>query len=673
MRVYKSLILSMVLTVLSFNSFSQNIDSLLNCLSNEENDLNKVMLLGKITANCELKDIKDYCDQSFVLIEKLKTRNIDQKQVLIEEARMYQHLGYYFYKLSFYTKSENYSMKSILLLEKNNVDSALLFSSYNNLASVYMSLNKYDKAIGIFRKNIVFDTGKNDIYSLSLDYNNLSSAYRQLNKNDSAIYYAKKSIYFKLKSSSTYELINSYNLLGIIYLDNKSIDSAEFYNQKAIDLSLKLNNYKALQLLYYWKGMIELSKKNPAKAQSFFLQSLANKTKESNLKSVYSSHYELYNIFYAEGNFKNALYHYKEYKSIKDTVASEALQKESEINQIKFDYSQKEQELKQIRDKELALAKEEQKRKNTTIIFIGILLIILTGFLIFYLNRARILDKQKKFIQAQKDLLHEKQEELILKNLMLNKKNTTITDNISYAQIIQQSLIRSEKDVSKALNKDCFVIFKPKDIVSGDFYWTFTRGDETLLVLADCTGHGVSGAFISILAIKALEKIVVNHQLPDVKLIISSLHEEFVSIFGNDQQNHFGIELVAVTFNFELNRAYVCGSSNSLCYIKNNMMEVLRFDNYSIGNSDSEVKSIQTTELDLNFVSFIYMFTDGYYDQKGGENSKRFQSRVLQAKLTEISSTNTEHQKNNLDQTFNNWKGENEQIDDVTVIGIKLI
>jgi len=654
--------------------YGQKLDSLKTALTVEKDPISRLILLGKLSENCDVKDIEFYCTQSQELLKSLspevvsKNRNI----LLIEESRINNNLSYYFFKLSLYAKSEDYSMKSILSLEKTHLDTSLLISAYNNLASVYLSMKNYEKAISIFRKNLVFDYSKKDSLSLSLDYNNISSAFRQLDVTDSAIYYSKKSIELKEYFNANADLIKSYRLLGVIYLDVNALDSAQLYMNKALNIAIELNEKPDFQLIYYWKGMIEKKLGDMKKAENYFLQSLLYAKGSSGLTSLYTTHLELYKLYENQKNYGNALYHYKQYKLYEDSVISEKLQKESEIKQVKFDYSKKEIELTDKQEKEMAISNEEKKRQRLIILFGIVTIILIVLFLVFVLNRARILTKQKQFIQKQRDLLFTQQEELVDKNTLLDKKNTTITENINYAKNIQNSLIPTEEKISSTLHKECFVMFHPKDIVSGDFYWSCTKNNKQLFILADCTGHGVTGAFISILAIKSLEKVVGNHDLNDLNSVVKQLHNDFLFTFGDDTNNHYGIEFVVCCFDTQSNKMIITGSSNSVCVVSKGELEHFKFDNLSIGTKNADVSSIEIREVNLVPGSTVYLYTDGYFDQKGGPQNKRFFSKSLRNKFVEIASLDMKAQKQELINTFFDWKQTNEQIDDVSVIGIKI-
>ena len=652
---------------MSANVFGQDIEALKKSLETEKDPIAQIKLLGKIASNCDVNDIEKYTTQSFDIIKNLKPEvaKINHDLILAEEARANNNLSFYFFRLALYSKSEDYAMKAILSLEKSHLDAALLASANNNLASVYSSLKNYDKAIAIYYKNLTFDKIVKDEKSVSIDYNNLSSAFRQTYNTDSAIYYARKSIEIKEKLQLQNELITSYRLLGTIYLEASEIDSSRIYLDKAFNTSILSGNTAELPLTYYWKAMVEKSAGFLPKAEGFLVKALEQSKSSGTIANLDVINLELYKLYEIKKNYAGALFHFKEYRVYADSLNSENQEKESQIKQVKFDFSKKEIELKDKQEREKAIADADKKRQQLIIFFGAGGLVLIVGFLIFALNRARVLNKQKKFIQTQ-------QAELVDKNKLLDKKNTTITENINYAQNIQDSLIPSEEKLKTMLNKDCFVMFQPKDIVSGDFYWAYTKNNKQLFLLADCTGHGVTGAFISILAIKSLEKAVDKYELTNLPAILKQISNDFVSTFGTDEGNHFGIELVLCCFDTFSSKMLISGSSNTVCVVNNGQLENYAFENLALGTKDTTVDNAKVQELQLESNSTLYMFTDGFPDQKGGENKKKYLSKNLRNKLIAISTQPMPAQKQELVENFATWKQDIEQADDVSIVGIKI-
>lgn len=648
-------------------TFAQDLEELKASLLKEKDPIAKVKLLGKITSNCPTNEIEKYATQTLDLIKELKPEvaKANQNLILAEEARANNNLSFYFYKMSLYSKSEDYAMKAILSLEKTRLDASLLTSCYNNLGSVYSALKNYDKALSIYQKNLAFNLGSNDKKMVATDYNNLSLVYRKKEMSDSAIYYASQSIQLKEELQLQDELATGYRNLGTIYLDINQLDSATVYFDKAYNSEILTGNTRELQRTYYWKAMVAKAGGDLKKTEEFLLKAIEQSKTEGNIDNLDVVNLELYKLYEAKKNYPNALFYFKEYQAYSDSLDSENQAKESQIKQAEFSFAKKEIELKDKQEREKAVAEAEKKRQQLIILFGAVGLFLVISFLIFAIYKARVLNKQKKFIESQ-------QAELLDKNILLDKKNKTITENIDYAQNIQGSLIPHEQKLSTMLGKECFVLFQPKDVVSGDFYWAYTKNNKQLFLLADCTGHGVTGAFISILAIKSLEKAVDKYELNNLPAILKQLHNDFLATFGSDDGNHFGIELVLCCFDSFSRRMVASGSSNSLCVVKEGNLENIQFENLALGTKDTTVDNAKVQELQLEPNSELFFFTDGFPDQKGGENKKKFLSKNLRNKLAAISTMPMANQKQDLVDTFSAWKKDIEQADDVSIVGIKI-
>ncbi len=651
-----------------------NLNSLKASLESEKDPIKKIEILGKIGNICDDKDIEEYANQSLGLISKLsadiKAKN--KNKIEVEEARAYYNLSYYFYKSLVYTESQRYAQKAILILTKNQLDTTLLTDANNNMASAYMALGKHDLALPYFKDNLRFDTYKKDEASIATDCINLASAFKALHQNDSAIYYAKQCISIREKQGSQQQLINAYTTLGTVYLEENLIDSAKIAINKSLSYAILLSDKGSYQSLYYTLGLLEKKVGNTKGAEEFFMKALASEKGSGGYTSIVESHNELFKLYDAAKDYSKALYHFKLYKTYEDSAVSEEMKKDAEINLVSFDSKKESIESEKQRAVDNAKAEAENQRNKLVIMFAIFVIALVVVFLLFVLNRARLLRKQKKFIEQQRDLLSTQQEELVLKNELLDKKNTTITENINYAQNIQGSLIPTEQKITAQLGKECFVLFHPKDIVSGDFYWSYAKDNKQLLVLADCTGHGVTGAFISILAIKSLEKVLAEVPINDLATILKRLHQEFSLTFGEGSNEHFGIELVLCCFDSNSKELLITGSSNSVCIVHKGELTSYQFESMSIGTKDADLNNIKTHKIDLQANSSVYLYTDGYYDQKGGPQNKKYLSKRLKTTLTEIEQLPMRKQKEVLIKNYSDWKQNHEQIDDVSVIGIKI-
>ncbi|MFO0358030.1 MAG: two-component regulator propeller domain-containing protein [Sphingobacteriaceae bacterium] len=284
-------------------------------------------------------------------------------------------------------------------------------------------------------------------------------------------------------------------------------------------------------------------------------------------------------------------------------------------------------------------------------------------------------------ILKQNEIIEEKNEALLYANQEIAEKNQNITDSINYAKRLQQSFLTSEKVLNQILN-DHFILFKPRDIVSGDFYLAFDMPDRTLIICADCTGHGIPGAFMSLIGISLLNEIKRSQMILGTSEILERLRNNIIAALNPDKNETGGkdgmdVSLIAI-FKEPVNngiKIQFSGANNSMYLVTgssaNAEMIEYKGDKQPVGYY-SNMKPFTQHEVVAQKGDIIYLYTDGYADQFGGMNGKKFMSKQLKGQLMSIFSYPMSQQKEKLDEIFKSWQGRLEQVDDVTVIGIKL-
>lgn len=264
-------------------------------------------------------------------------------------------------------------------------------------------------------------------------------------------------------------------------------------------------------------------------------------------------------------------------------------------------------------------------------------------------------------------------------NRILGEKNQLITDGITYANTIQSSFLKSPEEIRKIL-PDFTLFFKPRDIVSGDIYWVSQEESTIVIAAIDCTGHGVPGAFISMIANTLLNEIVRNQKVVDPATILGQLHSGVMDVLQQDTgngQSQDGMDMSLMVFDRNKKKISFAGARNHMIRIYNGEVEVIRADINSIGgrsmrSSDGFNKSFTTKEVMLNSDSTYYLFSDGFVDQFGGPEGKKFNLLNFQQLLTACAKLPYHEQEDLLGRTFENWKGDKSQLDDVLVIGVRV-
>jgi serine phosphatase RsbU (regulator of sigma subunit) len=265
--------------------------------------------------------------------------------------------------------------------------------------------------------------------------------------------------------------------------------------------------------------------------------------------------------------------------------------------------------------------------------------------------------------------------ELSNQTLEIEKKNKLIMDSIEYAKTIQEAILTSHEYMSSVF-PDHFVMYKPKDVVSGDFYWVFkTKSNKLFWATADCTGHGVPGAFMTMIGNSLLNEIIIENEVEETNLILDKLRDSIVKTLNKKmtpekaEKVHNGMDIALCCWDLNDQTLSFSGAHNPVIIIRNDEVVELKGDKQPIGIHKSE-NDFTVTRIDLFQGDKIYTFSDGYADQIGGDRDLRFMKSAFIDKLQEISSKPFLHQKDILEETYTSWKGQHEQMDDVVVLGV---
>lgn len=282
-----------------------------------------------------------------------------------------------------------------------------------------------------------------------------------------------------------------------------------------------------------------------------------------------------------------------------------------------------------------------------------------------YIKRATYLNDLQVVRVFYLDITEQKKYEKII-----SEKNKEITESIKYAKRLQEAILPSNSALKSAFNES-FVLYKPKDIVAGDFYWLAEVNEWTFIAAADCTGHGVPGAMVSMVCNNALNRSVKEFALTDAGKVLDKTREIVLETFTNtDSDVKDGMDISLMAINNAKGKIYWSGANNPLWYYSENALHEITANKQPIGKTDQPTP-FTTHELKLNLGDQVFLFTDGYADQFGGEKEKKFKYKQLQELLVQNHHKSPEELKTLLDTTICSWKGKLEQTDDILVIGIK--
>ena len=287
-------------------------------------------------------------------------------------------------------------------------------------------------------------------------------------------------------------------------------------------------------------------------------------------------------------------------------------------------------------------------------------------------ERTDELSQKNAELSTQNEEIVQQRDQLDTKNQQIEEQNKNIVSSINYAKRIQTALLPMEERIKQEIPNH-FIFYKPRDIVSGDFYWIEKVEDKIIIAVADCTGHGVPGAFMSMLGSSGLTDAVFQQKLTSPDLILTHLHNYIYAALKQSQSdNKDGMDICIIVWDKTKNQIQYAGAMNPLYYIQNEEFYTIKADKIPVGGTVSKERIYTPHTINLTTETTIYLASDGYQDQFGGENERKFMTKRFRELLLEISHLPMQEQEKRISDVFERWKGNSKQIDDVLVMGMKL-
>jgi len=496
-------------------------------------------------------------------------------------------------------------------------------------------------------------------------YLNIGLVYKELNNMGLAIDNYRKALRIFREIDDKPGIANTQNQIGLVYLEGGSYDDALTASLNALNLYREIGNRREVAATLRNVGTIYYRWGRYEQALNYFNQSLQLNQELNFKKEVYDVYKDISDTYATMGNFRLALENYQKYNALKDSsIREENIKQISEL-ETKYETERVERENELLNTKNM-LQETELKRQRVMIYsLVGIFLVILaSSFLLFRAYRAIkhaniLLEEQNIEIKHQRDQIFQQKQE--------------ITDSIHYASRIQNALLPPETLLAKL--SDHFILYKPRDIVSGDYYWMTQKDGKTVILAADCTGHGVPGAFMSMLGISFMNEIVNKSDLTQPNEILNKLRENVVNSLhqtGEEGETQDGMDLSLCVINNSKTKLQYAGAYNPLFLIRNNELIEYKADKMPIGIYKDKIGSFTNHEIEIRKGDTFYMFSDGYVDQFGGPGAKKFMARKFKDLLLSMHQKSMKEQKEVLDKTLEDWKGEIDQIDDILVMGFRI-
>jgi len=654
----------------------QSTDSLLYLLNNNmvKDDTEKFEILCRIASGLTDADsILQYSEQAIKLAEKL---NILPARPAVFKGFGYLNSGKLASALECFMKAASYY--------KEDHNNSGLAAVYLYIAEAYNQQENYDNAKYYLKNAIEIYRKEKDTINLASALHNLGYANYCMGQYDTALIIFSKTgeIYQRLNSPTEYAycLGNS----GLVYSRQSEFEKAEEYLLRAIEiLTRQGDEYAVTQYMIEYAGILQ-HKGEVKKAIACATESFDNATKNSILEFERDAAYRLAQLYQVSGMYDSA-YHYQSlYINANDSIKSfKNIQRMADLR-TEFEVAKKQAEVNVL-----------QKNKIIQlIVIVSLVLILLLAMgliMLYYYNLKRsqkftaalderriLLEKQSAELKEQNDKIIKTNEELKQLYETTNSQKEEIISSINYAQRIQSAILPPEIYITELLNEN-FIFYKPKEIVSGDFYWIKQVNHYIILVSADCTGHGVPGAFMSMLGISCLNEIVQNREVTQANQILNELRKEIKHSLrqtGKKEESRDGIDMALCVIDRKKNILQYSGAHNPLYIITNNneeaVLKEIKADPMPVGVHFFSDKSFTNHEIQLNIGDAFYIFSDGFVDQGGGADNSRFTSTKFKKLLLEIHDQPMAEQKEMLEKTLKEWMGEYPQRDDILVIGTRV-
>ncbi len=664
-----------------------------------------------IKINYKKGEVKGYTNLGGIYLRlsdfKQSKRYIDTTMLLAKEinyyeliVRSYHNYGTYFYYHQQYDSAIYSYQKALDLAFKKFNDTITIGKLYNNIASCFNLSGNYKQSLTYYLKSLKLNEIIKDNEGITMANGNIGVVYFYMKNYKEAEKYFTDGLKMALKMNNKYQMSAITLSLGAVYKDTKQFEKAqvefkkayelkkeigdkngqgmilvnlgELYSdmgdlvnalinfKKAEDIAIEIKNYQ-IELYSYNCQANVYSKKNDIVNASKKYESAISIAEKLNLKPDLIEIYKSYAKANANaGKFEKAFKYHELFSTLKDSIFTSENAKSMAEMSSKYDSEKKQSQIELLnkdKEKQEAISAAESKKQKIIIgsVTTGLLLVLLLALFIFRSYRQ----KQKANV------------EITLQKEIIEERNREVRDSITYAKRIQTAILPSDKLVKEFLS-DSFILFKPKDIVSGDFYWMEKIGEKIFYAVVDCTGHGVPGAMVSVVGHNALNRTIKEFGLTEPAAILDKLTELVEETFEKSESEvKDGMDISLCCLDLNMNQLKWAGANNPIWIHSKGEIQEIKADKQPIGKFDYR-KPFTGHTIELEKGDTIYIFTDGFADQFGGDKGKKFKYQQLKSFILTLQNKKMDEQKEILNNRFESWRGELEQVDDVCLVGVRV-
>ncbi len=716
-----TLLICLVMTVVGLNAQNRTIDSLYNELKQAKHDTTRVKVYVDLSNNYfsfQPDSVLPNCQKAVKLARKnLATAKSTPLKFFYATylSSALDNIGVFYMRQGDFIKSIDYTNQSLEISKSVN-DTVGIIACYSNLGYAFENNGDIPKALEFYYKGLKMQENVSDKVGIARSLNNIGFIYQKQNDLSKALELHFKSLKIMEELDNKYGMARSLHNIGAIYRIQGELSKALSCHQRALKLQEEIDHKRGMAYSLIGIGLIYNDQGESSKAIDFIQKSLKISEEIQDNTNLVNALENLANITLKQGNTSKALEYanrclivakelgypeeikyaaltlkdiyqkqnkhldalkmYELYIQMKDSVFNEETRKSSIKKQFQYEYEKQATKdsisnVTKMLAEQLRHEQEISQQKTITYVgFAGLAFMFLLAGVSFkaYKNKQRA----SIIIENQKHILEEKHKE--------------ITDSINYAERIQRSFLATKELLDENLN-EYFVLFKPKDIVSGDFYWasfakaSSANGNRDLFYLAtaDSTGHGVPGAIMSLLNITSIE-LAIKDGYHEPSKILDATRQTIIERLKKDGSidgGKDGMDVSLTMYDFVNKKLSIAAANNPVWIVRtltNNEKEVIEIkpDKMPVGKHDKQNTSFTQQEIQLYSGDIVYTLTDGFPDQFGGNEGKKFMSKNLRELLLSNSHLPLVEQKQLLEKTFDSWKNNLEQVDDVTIIGVRV-
>ncbi|MBK6264642.1 tetratricopeptide repeat protein [Marivirga sp. S37H4] len=673
------LICSIFMSLLLLPAFATGTDSLQFLLKQKLPDSSRVKVLKELLYLNNTKEPSQsilYGLEGLELSRKIKDTN--------SEIQLLNNLGIAYYSLGDYKKTLDFFL--LVLDKENELNNPQSKSrALNNLGIIYDEIGRLDKSSFYYQESLDIKRELKDTAGISNTMSNLGLVYMKRNLPEKAIIFFRESLMLDSMRNNITGIYNSLHNIGLYHRSYGDIDSAVYYMHQS--LSAIPEDEEHYDKAYIIKSMAQsLSKQQKhTEAEKYFKQSIELATKVEAIDVLKEAYEGLSEIYEKNGDYKNSLLAFQMFKALNDSIFNEDFNRQVSQLEKNHEIQEKEKEILMLKNEADITGLQLSRRKNTNYFLyaLGALLAMIAG--ISY-NRYKIkqrandllrlkneeINLQKSEIKEQKDEIETQRDNIYSQKQALEEASTEIMESIWYAQNIQRAILPDMNQIREYF-KEIFMIYLPKSIVSGDFYWYTKKKEKVFFAVADCTGHGIPGAFMTVMANDLLNSIIIQRDINDCSQILKMLDEAVLnSLQYKENSANDGLDIALICWEEKKRKLTFSGANSNLLLCRKNTWEEIKGERFSIGGfADGIDKKAINVELKMEEDDQLYLYTDGYPDQFGGPDDKKFMKKRLKNLLCSMNKLPMQHQETNLEEILFNWKGNKEQTDDITLAGIR--